>query len=375
MASTFDILVGGSAASDFSTKLTELEVEENLDLPGAFRLTLPITVKDGDLDVVSDPRLGPLSNIAVTAQAADGQTHCLIDGYVLSQEIHIDTGAAKSAIKVSGQDATWLMNVTETAKEWADVTDGSVANTIFQSYGFQLDPGNLDDDSPARTSDGATLMQRASDAQFLRGLARRDGKLFRVFCTDTPGQRTGYFGMPSLDGDPVTTLVLNPADSANVGELDISWDVMRPSAVVAMQALLTDSDPDGAGGTTDDDGLSPLDKQALSDFAAGPVTAILTTPASDAETLTERAQSMLREAGWFVRCEGATDAARLGSILRAGTVAQVNAAGALHSGPYLVWSVRHHITAEKHEMKFVLVRNAVGAPAAGGGGLLGGLGL
>ena len=62
-----------------------------------------------------------------------------------------------------------------------------------------------------------------------------------------------------------------------------------------------------------------------------------------------------------MRCEGTTDASRLGSILRVGTVAQLDAAGALHSGNYFVWSVRHHITAEKHEMKFVLVRNAVGA--------------
>jgi hypothetical protein len=372
MASTFDIVIGGNVASDFTSKLSELEVEENLDLPSAFRLTLPITAtSDGDYDTVSDPRLGPLSNIAVTAQGADGQTHCLIDGYVLAQEIHVDTGTAKSVIKVSGQDATWLMNVTETAKEWADVTDGAVANSIFGDYGFTPDPGNLDDDSPTRTSDGATLMQRASDAQFLRDLARRDGKLFRVFCTDTPGQRTGYFGMPSLDGDPVSTLILNPADSANVGELDISWDVMRPSAVVAMQALFTDSDPNGAGGTTDDDGLTAQAAQTLGAFATTAVTTILTTTAADAATVTERAQSTLRESGWFVRCEGTTDAARFGSIIRAGTIAQVNAAGAMHSGAYLVWSVRHHINAQKHEMKFVLVRNAVGSPGTSPtGGLL-----
>lgn len=374
MSSLFDIMASGAPVADFTSKLTELEVEENLDLPSAFRLTLPITVTDGgDLDMVSDARLGPLSNIAITAQAADGVTHCLIDGYVLGQEIHVDTGAANSAIKVSGQDATWLMNVTETAKEWVDVTDGSVANSIFDTYGFTPDPGNLDDDSQTHTEDGASLMQRASDAQFLRELARRGGKLFRVFCTDTPGQRTGYFGMPSLDGEPASTLVLNPADSANVGELDISWDIMRPSSVVAMQALLTDGDPDGAGGTTSDDGLTPLDARDLSTFATGPITAILTTTAADAATLTDRARSLLRESGWFVRCEGATDATRLGSIIRAGTIAQVNAAGALHSGKYLVWSVRHHITAEKHEMKFVLVRNAVGA--AGAGSSLGGLGL
>jgi hypothetical protein len=74
MSTLFDIIIGGTAASDFDTDIVELEVEENADLPGAFSITLPVTAKSsGDYDTVSDPRLAPLSNIAVTAQAADGQ--------------------------------------------------------------------------------------------------------------------------------------------------------------------------------------------------------------------------------------------------------------------------------------------------------------
>jgi hypothetical protein len=370
MASFFDILIGGSPVSDLVAKMIELEVEENVDMPSAFRLSLSVSLTaTSDYDTVSDPRLGPLSNIAVTAKAADNRIHCLFDGYVLAQEVHLDTGTSVSKIKVSGQDATWLMNVTETVREWADVTDGAAANTIFGDYGFTPDPGNLDNDSSAHTSDTASLMQRASDAQFLRDLARRSGKLFRVYCTDTPGERTGAFVTPSVDGDPVNILTLNPADSANIGPLDISWDVMRPSAIAAEQLLFTDSSGSAAGGDTSDSGLSDLDATGLAAFTGTRVKALLTTVTSDASTITQRAQSVLQDSGWFVRCEGTTDASRLGSIMRAGTVAQVNAAGSLHSGNYFVWSVKHHITSDKHEMKFVLVRNAVGAASAAPSGL------
>ncbi len=370
MASFFDILIGGSSASDFDTNIVELEVEENVDMPSAFRLTLPVALTStGDYDTVSDTRLGPLSNIAITAKASDNQVHCLIDGYVLSQEIHLDTGTSASKIKVSGQDATWLMNASETVREWADVTDGAAANTIFGEYGFTPDPGNLTDDSSAHTADTASLMQRASDAQFLRDLARRSGKLFRVYCTDTPGARTGAFVTPSVDGDPATILTLNPADAANIGPLDVTWDVMRPSTISAEQLLFTDASGSPAGGDTTDSGLTDLDANGLAAFAGTPVKALLTTVTSDAATVTQRAQSVLRDSGWFVRCEGSTDASRLGAIIRAGTVAQVNAAGSLHSGNYFVWSVKHHITADKHEMKFVLVRNAVGAASAAPAGL------
>ena len=106
MSTLFDIVIGGAAAKDFDADIAELEVEENADLPGAFSLTLPVSAtSSGDYDTVSDSRLAPLSNIAVIAQAADGQKHCLIDGYILSHAVHLDTGTSRSTLKVWGQDA------------------------------------------------------------------------------------------------------------------------------------------------------------------------------------------------------------------------------------------------------------------------------
>ncbi len=106
------------------------------------------------------------------------------------------------------------------------------------------------------------------------------------------------------------------------------------------------------------------------------MTVMLTAPVDDGGELRLRAQSLLREAGWFVRCEGEADVARLNAVLRVGTVVQIDGIGSLHSGKYYVWSVRHTINADSHKMKFVLVRNAVGPPPAGGGsGLPGGFGV
>jgi hypothetical protein len=372
--SNFSIVIGGKTATDLDTSFAELEVEENVDMPSAFRITLPVQrTTTGDYDTVNDTRLAPRTNVCITVQAADGNTHCLMDGYILAHNIHLDTGTVASTLKVWGQDATWLMNTTEQVHEWVDVTDGAVANSIFGNYGITPDNANLDDDSPTHSSDGHSLMQRATDAQFLRVLARRNGKLFRVYCTDTPGQRTGSFAKPNLGGDPATILTLNDADAATIGSVDISWDVMRPTSVKAMQKLFTDNNEDGAGGDTTDSGLDPLESQTLAAFTGTTVSSLLTSTVDDGEELTLRSESLLREAGWFVRCEGTADVARLGSVLRAGTVARLDSAGSLHSGKYFVWSVRHSIKAESHTMNFVLMRNAVGSPA-GAGLLPGGLG-
>jgi hypothetical protein len=99
------------------------------------------------------------------------------------------------------------------------------------------------------------------------------------------------------------------------------------------------------------------------------VVVLLTAPVDDAGELTLRAQSLLIEAGWFLRCEGEADVGRLNAVLRVGTIVMINGAGSLHSGKYLVWSVRHTITGDSHKMKFTLVRNAIGPEPAGVGGL------
>jgi hypothetical protein len=205
MASTFKLIFDGTPADDaLYTALGSLEVEENVDMPGAIQLSLPVSrTDDGDLTYVADDRFKPFANLAVVATPDDKSDECIFDGYVLSHKLHLETGTVASTLTVYGQDSSWLMNLEENAKEWVNVTDADVASSIFGDYGITPADDNSDDDSPAHTEDGHTLMQRATDIQFLRTLARRNGKICRVACTDTPGQRTGYFAKPNLDGDPV----------------------------------------------------------------------------------------------------------------------------------------------------------------------------
>ncbi|WP_404558428.1 phage baseplate assembly protein V [Bradyrhizobium niftali] len=306
-----------------------------------------------------------MANVAVVAGIGDKGNQCIFDGYVLAHKLHLETGITNSTVAVWGQDASWLMNMTETVKEWVDVTDADVAASIFGNYGISPSDQNSDDDSPSHSEDGHSLMQRASDIQFLRTLARRSGKVCRVACTDTPGQRTGYFAKPKLDGDAVATLTLNDPENWTIHMLDLEWDVSRPSAVVARQALFSDADDDGTSADTEKSGLDSLGERTLADFVGKPMSVLLAAPVDSTGELTLRAQSVLRDAAWFVRCEGETDVDRLGVVLRAGMLVQLDGLGALHSGKYLVWKVRHFITKTGHNMKFMLTRNAVGPAPAG----------
>jgi phage protein D len=375
MASTYKLLLDGTPADDnFYTKLASLEVEENADLPGAIQLELPVTTDgSGDLTFVTDSTFQPFANLAVVATPDGSAAQCIFDGYVLSHKLHLETGVVNAKLQVWGQDASWLMNLEEKTREWVDVTDADVASSIFGDYGISPASDNSNDDSPSHTEDGHSLMQRGSDIQFLRRLARANGKLCRVACADQPGVRTGFFSRPSLDGDPVVTLTLNDPTTWNVDKLDFEWDLTGPTSVQARQAVFDSSDEDGVSGDATSSGLTLLDQRDAATFAGRDRTVMLTTPVDSAGELLMRAQALLTESGWFVRCEGEADVSRLHAVLRAGDVVQIDGIGSLNSGKYMVWSVRHTIGQDSHKMKFVLVRNALGPPPSGGGGLLGAL--
>ena len=272
MGSNYQLLLGGQQADQtLYTLITSVQVDESMDMPAAIQVSLPISRSTGgDLTYIDDPRFAPMAQLAVVATAggsgasgvatgavgavtaavgggsAPSATQCIFDGYVLSQSIHLETGVTNATLTAWGQDACWLMNQTETVKEWVDVTDADVAASIFGTYGITPASDNSQNNSPAHTEDTHSLMQRGSDISFLRMLARRSGKCCRVACADKPGQRTGYFAVPNLNGDPAVSIKLNDPSNWSINAIDLEWDAMRPTAVVARSALFSDSDPNGA---------------------------------------------------------------------------------------------------------------------------------
>jgi hypothetical protein len=98
------------------------------------------------------------------------------------------------------------------------------------------------------------------------------------------------------------------------------------------------------------------------------MTVLLATAVDSAGELAQRARGVLREAGWFLRCQCEADVERLGVVLRAGMLVTLAGVGALHSGTWIVWTIHHQLTQEAHKMTFTLLRNAIGNPPAGGTG-------
>lgn len=367
MSVTAQLCVAGTPVPQaFYNAITSLQVEELSDQPGTLLLRLPVNQSpSGDLEFVGDGTFEPFTPVSFVVVGPDSTPQCLFDGYVLSWRLHLDRTLTSSTIDIWAQDATWLMSTAENVVEWSGLTDGEVANAILSSYGFTPADGNTDDDSAAHTEDGHTLFQRGTDLQFLRGLARRGGKILRVGCTDTPGDRTGYFVAPSVDASPTTTLSMVDPTAWNVDTLDFAWDALRPTQVVGGQVDMSQSPGQPVSITADSSGLDPMDARDYATYL-GQTTAMVLTAAADVDDLNQRATAVLADSGFFVKCTGQTTADRLQSILRVGDVVTVEGVGSIHSGNWLVWEVRSELTTEAFTMKFTLVRNAMGPPAPGG---------
>ena len=125
-------------------------------------------------------------------------------------------------------------------KELVDVTDSAVAAAIFGDYNIIPSEQNAADDSPTHTEAGHSLMQRKLRhsvpaqprtaqrqdlSRRLRRQARHAHRLFRK--AETRWQSGGHT-------DPLRCLELA------VNALDLEWDAMRPTKVVARQALFSD---------------------------------------------------------------------------------------------------------------------------------------
>src|SRR5207247_4166578 len=121
-----------------------------------------------------------------------------------------------------GMDISCLMSVEEKVKASPNRSDSDIATEVFGDYG--LTP-RVDDTGVVHDEGASTILQRESDIQFLRKLARRNGYECVVKGTQ------GFFGKPVLTGDPLPVLSAHFGAETNLASFNAHWDAKRPTAV------------------------------------------------------------------------------------------------------------------------------------------------
>jgi len=327
-----------------------VEVEERMGQATTFKLHYAFDIAEGDLPFLVDGRVDAGSEISVLVSTDNG-TECLVKGPVTGQRIHMQHGGPGSTLEIHGGDASITMDREAKSAIWDGLTDSDAVTSILSQYGFTPD---VESTSASHSEDKHTLIQRGSDLFFVQQLAKRNGCLFWLSC-DEIGIQTAHFKRPPLDDTSDIELIIN-LESPNIEQLDIQWDVERPTSVAALQLdLNTKSDIDGTVSSTPQ---TLLGSSGLADITGDTRSQYLTAPSDDAGDLQSRSEGAVIDADWFISASCSASLGVLGSLVRAHSVVTVRGAGTRHSGRYFVSAVRHEIDNVSHRMQIELLRNA-----------------
>ncbi len=362
------IWINDEEALDVFADLLEMEVEEDHRLASVFRIKLSMHKdEDGFWGYLDDQRARLWNKVAVSV-ALDGEEQDLIEAYVTQIRPHHDAEEDQSYVEILGMDATCLMSLEEKIKDWPGKSDSDIAREIFQSYNLTSE---VDETGPAPAEEEMTVIQRETDIQFLRRLARRNG--FECFVKGG----VGNFRKPALAEPPLPVLAAHFGDETNLISFDARSDALRPVKVtmhrldpvakelqeaVVEAAAQKQLGLEGALSLAPPEGVTPrmFVKQAV---------------ASSLAEMQNLSRALLEESTWFVEGRGEIDSSLYDAILEARRLVPIKGVGEAFSGIYYVTSVRHVFRDERYTQQFTARRNAltpVGPDDFAGESLLGG---
>lgn len=379
----------GEPMTDAPGAVRSLEVEERADDASSFRISLNMAPGDGDWDALADRRFRLLRRVTIGfglgSSDASGATArgTVIDGYVTAVEPRFaEQRIPDSTLELFGLDASCLMHLEERTRRFAGMSDAAIARAVFAEYGFQL-PTDAVEDTPPRTEDRGVIMQRGTDADLLRMLARRNG--FEVYVEpsqdeikrggDAASQCVAHFHRPRPDAPPQPPLSLVPHATPTLEQLTARWESHRP-AVLRGQHI----DERTRRIRTVEIAEPKFPRMGSSGRAAvlaDRLAAILPRRADarllglqhvdvphDPEETDRLAWSDFVAADWFVEARGVVRAASYPQVLRARRPVTMAGAGKLLDGVWYVKSARHtwnwDSEDDHYRVEVELVRDALG---------------
>jgi hypothetical protein len=241
-----DVWIDGVPMSDLVGKVRRLEVDERADDVSSFHMTLDMAPGDGDWTQLGDGRFGLLHRVTIgfglgpPDQQAPDVKDVVFDGYVTAVEpvFGVDR-TSDSSLELFGLDAACLMHLEERQRAFENATDSDVVKRIYEEYGFTTSGDSIEPTAPSRDRDRGTMLQRGTDADFIRMLARRHG--FEAYVEHAPAtvkeggaaapECVGHFHRPRPDRNPQPALALTPHQAPTLIEMKARWESHRPSEI------------------------------------------------------------------------------------------------------------------------------------------------
>jgi phage protein D len=338
-------------------KLRKVECEEHADLADLLRLTFTLTRRDNNSGwaVLDDDVFTRLAKLRLSITVGSNNAQPIMEGYVIEVAAEYGNDPANNLLSVVAFDSSVLMNLEEKARAWSGMADSDIASAIFGEYGFSSD---VTDTQPTRAENVQTVVQRGSDIQFLRTLARRNGYECYVDLDAASGQPTGHFHPPKYDATPQGTLSIGMGRDSTIETLRIRYDLLRPASTSIANLDVYASDTQTATVSS----VAATSLGSTSTLGSDRPRKLLVNPngLTEAGELQTYAQAVTDRTALAIRAEGELNAQAYQGVLRAKRPVLVRGVGRELSGTYYVERVLHSFEASSYKQSFTLRRNATG---------------
>jgi phage protein D len=346
------ITIDNEAAPDLLGASLELVVETDFRLASSFRLRLAThRESDGTWTFLDDDRLKLWKPVEVRASIDDDETQ-LILGYITQITMHLDPDQGSSYVEIMGMDATCLMSLEEKIKAWPNKADSDIAREIFSHYQLSA---TVDETGVVHDETAATIIQRDTDIQFLKRLARRNG--FECCVKGT----TGLFRKPVLSAPSQPVMAAHFGPDTNLGVIDARVNALRPMRVEMHQIDAIGKQMQAASAHAGEQKQLGRDAALSLAVPKGVQSKMFVKHevAVNQQEMQNLCRALFDEAEWFAQASGEVDTATYGAILETMQPVPVKGAGEMFSGVYYVTSVTHRFDFKGYKQQFAARRNAL----------------
>ncbi len=395
-----EVWLDGVPLPDIKGRALSVDVEERCDGLSSCRLALDMApTPDGDWDAIADRRFDLLRRVTIAFGVGemDGpepdEWVVVFDGYITAAEAVFGGGRVPdSALEITGLDASCLLHIEERTRSWSGQSDAEMVEQIYHQYGFRTEddgryqPPPIDRETPQRDLERAPLIQRGTDAEFIRMVARRNGFEHYVEPALEPVQESaeacpamiGHFHLPRVSAEqgvptqPALTLL--PIETPSLIEFRARWDSQGPTEVRA--AHIDERTRRIRSTTIDSPGFARHGERTRATILAERLPDILGSPQGiravglqsadvphDEQDLEGLAGARFAEADWLVTGSGVVQGARYPAVLRARRPVSLRGAGAMLDGEWYVRMARHRWLRDsdtrRYEIDVDLARNAL----------------
>lgn len=386
------VWIDGQAMTDAEGRILRLEVDERADDTSSFHMSLDLAPGEGEWNLLADGRFALLHRVTIgfglgPPDSSTSQTKAVVfDGYITAVEPHFGSQRVPdSSLELYGLDASCLMHLEERTRSFPGQADSEIAKAVFGEYGFVVDGADIET-TTTRLAERSVILQRGTDAELLRMLARRNG--FEVYVEpigptpaeggDAAATSKAHFHRARPDGTVQPPLTLTPHVTPTVIEMSARWESHRPAAIRGQH--IDEQTRRIAINDTKDPRWPRLGKTGRADIIAARLSEILPRRPETAALGLQHADvphdpaevgalvwSDFVGSNWLVEARAKIRAISYPEILRARRPIELKGAGKLLDGTWYVKTARHHWGWEdeenQYEVELELVRDGLNGVA------------